>query len=130
MSKIVILVIIVFGIGVGIGYLLGFRTQDAGRRSSTIQTIIPSPSPSPSPKPDEKFENIKAEVKFADSKKFTYTQDGKDKTLTDLTGITVWKSIKEGDKPSKMDWNIVKAGTKVQLASEKATGKIVAVLVL
>lgn len=92
--------------------------------------VVPSPSPSPKVVADEKFENIKADVKFADGKKFTYTQDGKDKTLTDLTGITVWKSIKTGDKPSKMDWSAVKAGMKVQLASEKATGKIWAVLVL
>ena len=92
--------------------------------------VVPSPSPSPKVVADEKFENIKADVKFADGKKFTYTQDGKEKTLTDLTGITVWKSLKPVDKPEKVDWKIVKAGDKVQLASEKATGKIVAVLVL
>ena len=128
MNKILIFVILALGVGVGAGYLLGFRTQDAGRRSSTIQTVVPSPSPST--KPDEKFENIKAEVKSADGKKFIYLQDGKEKSLTDLTGITVWKSIKPGDKPSKMDWTAVKRGMNVQLASEKATGKIVAVLIL
>ena len=128
MNKIVILLILAIGVGVGAGYLLGIRTQDAGRRSSTIQTVVPGPSPKVVS--DEKFENIKAEVKLADGKKFTYIQDGKEKTLTDLTGISVWKSPKPGDKPEKADWKDVKVGDKVQLASEKATGKIVAVLVL
>lgn len=128
MNKIVVFVIIAFGLGVGAGYLLGVRSQELGASKPKVAAAIPSPIPSP--KPDEKFENIKAEVKFADGKKFSYIQDGKEKTLTDLTGITVWKSVKAGDKPSKMDWSAVKAGMKVQLASEKATGKIVAVLVL
>lgn len=129
MNKIVVFVIIAFGLGVGVGYLLGVRSQELGASKPKIATVA-VPSPIPSPKPDEKFENIKADVKLADGKKFTYVQDGKEKTLTDLTGITVWKSIKEGDRPSKMDWSAVKVGMKVQLASEKATGKIVAVLVL
>lgn len=127
MNKILIFIILAIVVGFTGGYFVGFRAQDTGRRDTVTQVV---PSPSPKVVADEKFENIKADVKFADGKKFTYTQDGKDKTLTDLTGITVWKSSKSGDKPEKVDWKIIKAGDKVQLASEKATGKIWAVLVL
>ena len=124
MNKIVILVVLALVVGLSGGYLLGVS-----------RGAVPAPTavvalPSPSPEAKSEFNNDKAEVKFADGKKFTYLQDGKEKTLTDLTGITVWKSSKPSDKPEKVDWKILKVGDKVQLASEKATGKIVAVLVL
>ncbi|MDP1743908.1 MAG: hypothetical protein Q8L51_03950 [Candidatus Amesbacteria bacterium] len=126
MSKSLIFIVLALMVGAGVGYFVGVSRGAV----SAPKTAVVVPSPSPKVVAEEKFENIKADVKFADGKKFTYTQDGKDKTLTDLTGITVWKSTKEGEKPSKMDWSAVKAGMNVQLASEKATGKIVAVLVL
>ena len=123
------LVFIALAIVIGFAGGMYFQKYQVTKLQVTKKEVV-VPSPSPKVVADEKFENIKADVKFADGKKFTYTQDGKDKTLTDLTGITVWKSIKAGDKPEKVDWKILKAGDKVQLASEKATGKIVAVLVL
>lgn len=110
-------------IGLGLGYLLGVQKTQV----KIAQRVL---APSPTPSPSDKFENIKAEVKLADGKKFAYIQDGKEKTITDLSQITVWKSFAPGDQPKKTDWKEVKPGTKVQLAIEKATGKIVAVLVL
>ncbi len=126
MNKTVIFIVLALAIGVGVGYVIGFRTQDAGSRSPKTQVIVSSPSP----KAKSEFSNDKAEVKLADGKKFVYIINGTEKTLTDLTGITVWKLPVEGTEAAKINWDGVKAGDKVQIASERATGKVVAVLVL
>ena len=82
-------------------------------------------------KVESDFNNDKAEVKLADGQKFIYVLDGGlEKTLTDLTGITVWKLPAEGTEAAQIKWDGLKAGDKVQIASEKASGQVVAVLVL
>ncbi len=124
MNKTVIFIVLALGIGLSSGYLLGARSQKL-EVSKTV-TVLPSPSP----EVKSEFNNDKAEVKSADGKKFVYVINGTEKTLTDLTGITVWKLPAEGTEAAEINWDGVKAGDKVQIASEKATGKVVAVLVL
>lgn len=126
MKKILVFVVLALGIGLGAGYIIGFRMQDAGRRSSITQAVVPSPSP----EVKSEYNNDKAEVKSADGQKFVYVIDGLEKTLTDLTGITVWKLPESGSIAAEIKWDGLKAGDKVQIASEKATGRVVAVLVL
>ena len=110
----------------GAGYVIGFRSQDAGNRENVVVAL-----PSPSPEVKSEFNNDKAEVKLADGQKFVYVLDGGvEKTLTDLTGITVWKLPESGTQAAEIKWDGLKAGDKVQIASEKATGKVIAVLVL
>ena len=126
MSKTVILVILALGVGVGGGYLFGISR---GAVPAPKIAVVPTPSPSPEAKSD--FNNDKAEVKLADGQKFIYVLDGGlEKTLTDLTGISVWKLPAEGTEAAQIKWDGLKAGDKVQIASEKASGQVVAVLVL
>lgn len=126
MNKTVILVVLALGIGLSGGYLIGFRKQETGYRGNAVVVV---PSPSPEVKSD--YSNDKAEVKVADGNKFVYILDGGvEKTLTDLTGITVWKLPESGSEAAQIKWDGLKVGDKVQIASEKATGRVVAVLVL
>ena len=125
MNKILIFVVLVLGIGLGAGYLLG-----ASRGAVPApKTAVVAPSPSPEAKSD--YNNDKAEVKLANGQKFIYVLDGGvEKTLTDLTGISVWKLPAEGTEAAQIKWDGLKAGDKVQIASKKASGQVVAVLVL
>ena len=124
MKKILVFAILALGIGLGTGYLLGARRQELG--ASKPVAVLPSPSP----EVKSEYNNDKAEVKLADGQKFVYIMDGLEKTLTDLTGITVWKLPESGSEAAEIKWDGLKAGDKVQIASDKATGKVVAVLVL
>ena len=113
--------ILVFGLGLGMGYV---------GRGAVFAPVAVVALPSPSPEVKSEFNNDKAEVKLADGQKFVYVIDGLEKTLTDLTGITVWKLPESGSEAAQIKWDGLKVGDKVQIASEKATGKVIAVLVL
>lgn len=124
MNKTLVFVILALGIGIGVGYIIG------ASRGAVPAPVAVVAVPSPSPEVKSEFNNDKAEVKLADGQKFVYVMDGLEKTLTDLTGITVWKLPESGSIAAEIKWDGLKAGDKVQIASDKATGRVVAVLVL
>lgn len=104
-----------------------FKINKAQEPKAQVSEVKPSPTPD-----TDRFSNDKATVKSFDGRKLVYTlESGTEKTLADTTGIDVWQMpAKPEEKSVKTDWKIVKAGTKIVIASEKASGKIMAVLVL
>ena len=104
--------VLALGVGLGGGYLLGARRQELGA-SKPVATVLPSPSP----EVKSEFNNDKAEVKLADGKKFVYLIGDVEKTLTDLTDISVWKLPQEGTEAAQIKWDGLKAGDQFQIDS-------------
>lgn len=127
MKNVLIVGLIVIGIGAGFAGGYYFKINKAQEPKTQVSEVRPSPTPD-----TDRFSNDKATVKSFDGRKLVYTlESGTEKTLADTTGIDVWQMpAKPEEKSVKTDWKIVKAGTKIVIASEKATGKVMAVLVL
>lgn len=71
-----------------------------------------------------------AVVKSYDKSGFVFaTKKGPEKVVDNTTGIFV-STINPSGGYLKADWSLVKPGIKVQIATEKSTGKIRAVLIL
>lgn len=113
-------------IAISLGFVGGMYYQ---KPQPVAKTAVVTPSPTPD---TDRFSNDKATVKSFDGKKLVYTlENGTEKTLSDNTGIDVWQMPQKPEEKSvKIDWKAIKAGIKIVIASEKATSKVVAVLVL
>lgn len=120
---------ILMGVLILIAMGLSFASGMYYPKPQVTKTVTALPSPTPD---TDKFSSDKAVVKSFDGKKLVYTlENGTEKTVSDTKTIDVWLAAKkQGDKAVKSDWTIVKAGMKIQVASEKTTGRVVALLVL
>lgn len=120
-----VLVLVAIGLSFVGGYY--FKINKAQEPKAQVSEVRPSPTPD-----TDKFASDKATVKSFDGKKLVYTlENGTEKTLTDNTGVDIWQMPQKPEEKSvKSDWKAVKPGIKIVIASEKATSKVVAVLVL
>jgi hypothetical protein len=122
-----ILIVGLIVIGTGAGFAGGVYFSKKQVTSNKLQVATPNPTPDTS-----KFTNTKATVKSFDGKKLVYTlEDKTERTIENVASVKVWqKPTAPETKATETSWNVVKPGTKLTIATDVTTRKIVGVLVL